>query len=209
MEREISNVRHLNNYFIKDSPEGDYPASSDVIRETNELYLRHLMTEIRRVGLEPPQLGSSETGGYSSSRRFRSLRSMADRFENSQQRRWVREQAQNVDLDSLNAHTFQELLSGLFEQGGITCERVLVLFYFCADLSIRALQEKISGYFLQIYFWTTCYISGRLAFWIEKQGGWAALLPGSVGYLSFNWSYAGMFIIGILATCFFMRNFKK
>lgn len=91
----------------------ELPTDPEVIRETNELYLTHLMSQIRRVGLDAPQLGSTRM--ENASRNTRNMRAVADIFENSPQRQWVREQAHNVDLDSLNPRTFQELLIGLFQ----------------------------------------------------------------------------------------------
>lgn len=66
---------------------------------------------------------------------------------------------------------------GVFKEGGVTWERVLVLFYFCTDLSIRALKEKIVEYFFWIYNWTTLYITRQLSVWIEQEGGWVRVQP--------------------------------
>lgn len=40
---------------------------------------------------------------------------------------------------------FSLLLSELFHDGGVTQERVLVLFFFCSDLAVRALRAGLRG----------------------------------------------------------------
>ena len=40
---------------------------------------------------------------------------------------------------------FSLLLSELFHDGGVTQERVLVLFFFCSDLAVRALRAGLKG----------------------------------------------------------------
>ncbi|KAJ8958642.1 hypothetical protein NQ318_016367, partial [Aromia moschata] len=143
--------------------------NQDIVDETNSLYFYHLARQIAEVGLQFPVENMEYT---TPPRNARSLQALANRFVISPQRRWVHEQAQNVDLESLNFNTFQQLLIGLFQEGGITWERVLVLFYFCTDLSIRALQEKLIECFIRLYNWTTYYIRNRLSIWIQEQGGW-------------------------------------
>ncbi|KAJ8931595.1 hypothetical protein NQ314_015457 [Rhamnusium bicolor] len=147
-------------------------ASQDVVDETYKLYIYHLKRRMAEIGLKFPfdikKLGASQ---YSSS-----LQTLANQFVVSPQRGWVHEQAQNVDLHILHFNTFRQLLFGLFQEGGLIWERVLVIFYFCSDLSIRALQEKVSECYLHIHKWTTFYLDTRLSVWVEQQGGWVRCL---------------------------------
>merc|ERR1712012_1102064 len=49
----------------------------------------------------------------------------------------VSRRAAMVDLGSLSERNLTLMLSELFHDGGITQERILVLFYFCADLAVH------------------------------------------------------------------------
>ncbi|XP_030753432.1 uncharacterized protein LOC115880361 [Sitophilus oryzae] len=175
--------RRLNpGYYLQDNLEN--PPSRETVHEANALYLLMLREQMQELGLEiaqiDPALGRHRPGFWNA----RNLRALAGQFAQSPQRLWVYEQAQNVDLDSLNFITFQQLLNGLFEEGGVTWERVLVLFYFCTDLSVRAFQEKFINHFLDIYNWTTVFLSGRFSSWVESQGGWGTVLHRSVNYVT-------------------------
>lgn len=87
-------------------------ASQNVIEETNRLYLYHLTGQMAGVGLRFP---FEDRQYLVIPQNASSLQLLANRFALSPQRRWVHEQAQNVDLDSLNFITFQQLMYGLFQ----------------------------------------------------------------------------------------------
>ncbi|KAJ8974321.1 hypothetical protein NQ317_010917, partial [Molorchus minor] len=148
-------------------------ASQAVIDETNRLYFFHLVRQMLKTRQEFPFEFNEYTIIPQNARSFQVL---ANHFASSTQRWWVYNQAQNVDIRTLNFNTFQLLVYGLFQKSVATWERVLVLFYFCTDLSIRALREKLLDCFIRLYNWTTCYISSKLSAWVERQGGWDAVL---------------------------------
>lgn len=87
-------------------------ASQNVIDETNRLYIYHLAEELARVGLRFP---FEDRQYLVVPQNASSLQALANHFAISPQRRWVHEQAQNVDWDSLNFNTFQQLMYGLFQ----------------------------------------------------------------------------------------------
>lgn len=67
------------------------------------------------------------------------------------------------------------LMEHLFQQeGGVTWERVIVLFFFCTDISIRALQEQLIRQFQRIQDWTTRFIQETVCTWVELEGGWVS-----------------------------------
>ncbi|KAF7264236.1 hypothetical protein GWI33_000443 [Rhynchophorus ferrugineus] len=158
---------------------------------------------MKHLGLQASQINPTLSRYRPGYWNVRNLKTLAADFAQSPQRNWVYEQAQNVDLDSLNFLTFQQLLNGLFEEGGFTWERVLVLFYFCTDISIRAFQEKLVSHFLDIYNWTTVFLSGRFSAWIDSQGGWGTVLHQSANYVS---SGAAAAVAFCLAVVFFTAN---
>ncbi len=87
----------------------------------------------------------------------------------------MRERADLVDLDTLTADNFRVLLEELF-YGGITRERVIVLFFFCSDLTIRIVKSGFNKIFSKVSKWTFDFIREVLAKWIRIQGGWSQVL---------------------------------
>merc|ERR1719278_2294718 len=73
------------------------------------------------------------------------LATLAERFARSEGREAVRRRAEQVELGSITQDNFSQLLSELFHDGGITQERILVLFFFCSDLALRVGEEPSSN----------------------------------------------------------------
>lgn len=87
-------------------------ASQNVIDETNRLYIYLLSGQMTSVGLRFP---FEDREYLVVPRNASSLQSLANQFALSPQRKWVHEQAENVDLESLNFITFQQLMHGLLQ----------------------------------------------------------------------------------------------
>lgn len=72
---------------------------------------------------------------------------------------------------------FKDLLSELLGSG-ITRERIIVLFYFCADVAIETLKRRVQSSvqlcqrFIQ---WSFNFISERVCTWVQANGGWVGL----------------------------------
>lgn len=60
--------------------------------------------------------------------------------------------------------------------GNMTRERVLVVFFFCSDLAVIALQSHALSIFRQLMQWSTGFITGRLSRFISSQGGWVWII---------------------------------
>jgi len=58
----------------------------------------------------------------------------------------------------------------------MTRERVLVVFFFCSDLALFALQSQALNIFHQLMQWSTGFITGRLSQFINSQGGWVLII---------------------------------
>ena len=57
----------------------------------------------------------------------------------------------------------------------ITRERIVVLFFFCTDLAILALQQDHIELFHRLVRWTLNYLKGKICMWVAKQGGWVSV----------------------------------
>ncbi|TRY62165.1 hypothetical protein TCAL_02108 [Tigriopus californicus] len=106
----------------------------------------------------------------------RDLQLLADEFCRSRERDQVRWRAEQVDIRSLTMNKFMALLNELFEGGQITRERILVLFFFCSDVSILAVKHHLSGILSQLTKWTLAFIKDRICLWVQSNGGWQAVL---------------------------------
>lgn len=112
------------------------------------------------------------------------LAALADRFSRSIGRDQVRQKAEQVDLASLTQDNFTVMVSELFHDGGITQERILVLFFFCSDLAIRACRAGLSCVLSSVTRWTLTFMRGTVAVWVRCRGGWDRVLRGGVGVVS-------------------------
>ncbi|KAK3096449.1 hypothetical protein FSP39_000275, partial [Pinctada imbricata] len=101
------------------------------------------------------------------------LRIWADEFARTKQREKVREEAQRVDIVEMNEVAFSDLLSEAFS-GNITESRVLFVFFFCSDLAIRALKQKLSDLFSRLLNWSMQFISNKVSQWVQQHGGWVS-----------------------------------
>lgn len=87
----------------------------------------------------------------------------------------MQEQAARVPLEQLDFQAFSQLLYGLFQEGGVTWERIVVLFYFCTDLAARAVRESVPPRFQSIVEWSFLFFSGdRMIQWVFDHGGWVS-----------------------------------
>ncbi|XP_065350613.1 uncharacterized protein LOC135946336 isoform X2 [Cloeon dipterum] len=155
--------------------------------QSRNLYLDFLQRQIR----EDEQQRSLNTSGYSYDPSDSDLSNLLRRFAQSEERQIIRQQANEVPLDSVSVENFTELLSGLFgEDGIVTYERVLVLFYFCFELCVRAIREYSSRYFHTVMDVCLRFVTGSLSIWVCAQGGWNAICN-TVQHSSF-----GAFLLG-------------
>lgn len=177
--------------------------NNDIVDEGLRLYMMFLQQEIIGSRLEPP--GFIWRQNREMPRNIGTLRALADQFSTSAQRQWIRQQAQVVPLQSLDFCSFIELLGGLFQEGGVTWERILVLFYFCTDISIRALEEKLFLLFQGIQDWVQFYIERRVCRWVQQNGGWEVILQQSLNQVT-KIAILGFCCVGIIALCVYIRN---
>merc|ERR1719341_1897943 len=110
------------------------------------------------------------------------LVTLAERFARSEGREAVRRRAEQVELGSITQDNFSQLLSELFHDGGITQERILVLFFFCSDLALRALRAGLRATLSKLTRWSVAFLRGTVAAWVRCKGGWDKLLSGNTNH---------------------------
>jgi len=154
--------------------EQDFHRDYNDFEQGERLYRNFLRDQLHQNNLSPPRGDSL----FSSDPLEHDLASLAERFSRSEGREQVRERAEAVDLSTLNSENFNSLLSELFHDGGITQERLLVLFFFCSDLTIRACREGLTSLCRKITLWTLAFIRGTVTVSVRIQGGWSRVLRG-------------------------------
>ena len=127
------------------------------------------------------------------------LTTLAERFSRSLGREQVRQKAEQVELGSITQDNFTMLLSELFHDGGITQERILVLFFFCSDLAIRAVRSGLKTVFTSLTKWTVVFMRGTVAAWVRCRGGWDTVLSGGVSMAS-QVVFMGM-CVAVISVC--------
>lgn len=104
----------------------------------------------------------------------RELRKIAEEFEKSPLRQIVKQRANQVNLSDITRESFVQLLEELF-QSKITREKIVILFFFCTDVALRAatfareLVVKLVG-------WSFTYIINTVCSLVHKLGGWDRVL---------------------------------
>lgn len=110
----------------------------------------------------------------------------ADSFRRSGARQEVARRADMVDLDTLTPGNLSHMLAELFGDGGVTQERIMVLFYFCSDLAIRAVKSGLVGVVSSLTSWSVAFIRGVVATGVRLQGGWAQVMCSNGGTSASN-----------------------
>lgn len=112
----------------------------------------------------------------------RELRQLADKFMKTRARRKVKEQAYGVGkADSITEEKFRTLLQNLFE-GGITQDKIVVLFVFCADVAVASLTKEHPAVDLcvQCLKWALKFMKEYVCAWVQQNGGWSVVFDQSV-----------------------------
>ena len=104
------------------------------------------------------------------------LAGLAERFGRTAGREEVRQRAEQADLASLDQEGFTAMLSELFQDGGVTQERILVLFFFCSDLAVRAARAGLRAVLARLTRWSCSFVRTVVAGWVACRGGWERLL---------------------------------
>ena len=99
-----------------------------------------------------------------------------------------------VDVSSLNQENLTQMLTELF-QDGVTQERVLVLFFFCSDLTVRALREGLASLVSRLTDWVLSFIRTAVCCLVRWQGGWRSLLSS----IASPWNFHHLAVVSLSA----------
>lgn len=130
----------------------------------------------------------------------RELRRIADEFEKTRERQIIKERANQVQLSDINKESFFELMSELFE-GGITGERIVMLFLFSTDVALRAACQA-QDLVVKLLSWSFSFIIDIVCKVVHELGGWDNLLCRQLPYVL-------MLCFLALGTCAFAVYLKR
>lgn len=102
------------------------------------------------------------------------LRRIAEEFEKTRHRQEVRDSACRVNLSSITKEEFVKLLEELFQEK-ITREKIVILFFFCTDVALRA-ASYAHELVIKLLGWSFSYIINTVCSFIHKLGGWDKVL---------------------------------
>ncbi|GFS95633.1 uncharacterized protein NPIL_126401 [Nephila pilipes] len=125
------------------------------------------------------QDSSSTPNGYTNqpiSQIGKTLRELADEFARSQQREQIKKEADEVDLAAITLDGFWGLLNETFKEK-IDKFNVIALFFFCSDVLIRCVKNKLKELGLNLFRWSLKFIAERVCRWIAERGGWGIFIP--------------------------------
>lgn len=102
------------------------------------------------------------------------LRRIADEFEKSRLRQTVKDRAGKVNLSDITKESFVKLLEELFQEK-VTREKIVILFFFCTDVALRAAMFA-QDLVIKLLGWSFSYIINRVCSLVHKLGGWDRVL---------------------------------
>ncbi|KAL4227644.1 hypothetical protein ACF0H5_013084 [Mactra antiquata] len=181
----ITNDNHGNMFYL--SPK--VPTVEETREEGKALFGQFIEEEINRDGeVETPdvilnelhQLTPQDYANPAWARAGQDLRRYADDFMKSKERKKVKQRAymllgEDTTDGCITEGQFRDLLCELLSDG-ITRERIIVLFVFCADVAIATLKRKAQTLCQQFIQWSTQFISDYVCNWVQDNGGWGAVL---------------------------------
>ena len=75
--------------------------------------------------------------------------------------------------ESVTEEKFRTLLRQLFD-GGITQDKIVVLFVFCADVAVASLKKEDPAVDIcvQCLKWAVKFMGEYVCGWVQQHGGW-------------------------------------
>ncbi|KAG9349957.1 hypothetical protein JZ751_026310 [Albula glossodonta] len=73
-------------------------------------------------------------------------------------------------------NTYWTLVNKVFEDGVITWERIVVLFYIAGKLAAKVVRDSVPHRVTDIVSWTLDFFRRNLLNWIRQQGGWESII---------------------------------
>ncbi|RWS30646.1 bcl-2-like protein 1 [Leptotrombidium deliense] len=101
----------------------------------------------------------------------RDLRRIAEEVERSSERERIRRRASEIDIYGVKYDQFRQLLEELFTNG-INRTRIVVLFFFCTDVALRAYHSYPTEYCCRLLKWSVRFIMDTICDWVQRNGGW-------------------------------------
>ncbi|KAH3830553.1 hypothetical protein DPMN_103798 [Dreissena polymorpha] len=125
------------------------------------------------------------------------LRRYADDFAKSKERKKVRNKANEIlerqGSSPIAREQFRAMLSELLK-GGITRHKIIVLFFFCVDVTIAAMYRTIE-LCRDLVQWSLEFIVEKVCSWVQNNGGWGAVFDSSMKFIG---KAATVLIFGVL-----------
>jgi len=76
------------------------------------------------------------------------------------------------------------MLKELFPNGRVSREGIVVLFFFCSDIALKAYTSGPFTYFTQIIGWSLRFIFHHICTWVQSKGGWVCRVKSHLSTLA-------------------------
>ncbi|CAG0914914.1 unnamed protein product [Notodromas monacha] len=160
--------RHGEVFADEVAQEGEFLVSNFVLSELRSRDLAQLCPRDEQAAARRP-------AGWA--RDDNDLRVIAMQYAESRERRHARAIAEGVAIESLTPTRFQSMCDELFAPpAGITRERIIVLFFFMADLAALAVGQRFYTIYSSLMNWSANYVRYRVCGWVYERGGWDRVL---------------------------------
>ncbi|KAI1896296.1 hypothetical protein AGOR_G00093330 [Albula goreensis] len=73
-------------------------------------------------------------------------------------------------------NNYWTLVNKVFEDGVITWERIVVLFYIAGKIAAKVVRDSVPHHVSDIISWTLDFFRRNLLTWIRQQGGWESII---------------------------------
>nr|KAG5690688.1 hypothetical protein BaRGS_013474 [Batillaria attramentaria] len=155
--------------FGDENVEETWETEEDVVEEGKQLFQNFVFERVRTETPDAVQdIQILTPAGYANpvwAKTGRELRHMADVFAQTAERKRVKQKASEVSTN-ITYEEFKDLLTELFAAGGITKERIVVLFFFCSDVAIRCLKRG-AELCSQFITWSMSFITEKVCSWVR------------------------------------------
>ncbi|GFY45739.1 uncharacterized protein TNIN_166791 [Trichonephila inaurata madagascariensis] len=110
----------------------------------------------------------------------KTIRDLANEFAQSHQRQKIKQEADEVDLCAITMDGFWGLLDETFKEK-IDKYNVIALFFFCSDVLVRCIKNKLKQLGMDLFKWSLKFIAERVCRWVAAHGGWGGYISKFLG----------------------------
>ncbi|XP_036399169.1 apoptosis regulator BAX-like [Megalops cyprinoides] len=150
----------------------------EIILHRSEVLLKDFIQDQlneEAVGSEVVLIDEPLTQEEEESRIMKEISLLVRRTAETLQRDTELNHAINSKWPLTNKDNYWKLVNKVFEDGVISWERIVVLFYIAGKIAVKCVSAHIPQSVSDIISWTLDFFRRNLVDWIREQGGWESI----------------------------------